>query len=99
MLNPQLLGTYAIERADNSSGYWSSLQVKWLPNPLKDILTDKEEIRKRRDVLDDGGLVSQALSGDLKSYEVLVRRYQKLVYNVLYQMVLNHETAADLTQE
>jgi RNA polymerase sigma-70 factor (ECF subfamily) len=47
----------------------------------------------------DGRLVGLTLSGDGKAYETLVRRYQKLVYNVLYQMVLSHETAADLTQE
>ncbi len=49
--------------------------------------------------LDDSQLVRQTLSGDHKAYEVLVRRYQKLVYNMLYQMVSSHETASDLTQE
>lgn len=49
--------------------------------------------------LDDAQLVRQTLSGEHKAYEVLVRRYQKLVYNMLYQMVPSHETAADLTQE
>src|SRR5262249_8922761 len=49
--------------------------------------------------LDDGALVSLTLKGDGGGYEVLVRRYQKLVYNVLYEMVRNHESAADLTQE
>lgn len=53
----------------------------------------------QQDGLDDSKLVVQTLSGNLKSYELLVRRYQKLVYNVLYQMVLNHESASDLTQD
>jgi RNA polymerase sigma-70 factor (ECF subfamily) len=52
-----------------------------------------------KDDLDDSQLVSKTLSGDLKSYESLVRRYQKLVYNVIFQIVRSHETAADLTQE
>jgi RNA polymerase sigma-70 factor (ECF subfamily) len=48
---------------------------------------------------DDSQLVRLTISGDNKAYETLVRRYQKLVYNVLYQMVQSHEQAADLTQE
>jgi len=48
---------------------------------------------------DDSQLVRLTISGDGKAYETLVRRYQKLVYNVLFQMVQSHEQAADLTQE
>ncbi len=55
--------------------------------------------RTEKELLDDSRLVSLTLSGDSKAYEVLVRRYQKLVYNVLYQMIQSHETASDLTQE
>lgn len=51
------------------------------------------------DSLDDSSLVKACLKGDKRAYEVLLRRYQKLVYNVLYQMVHSHEMAADLTQE
>jgi RNA polymerase sigma-70 factor, ECF subfamily len=51
------------------------------------------------DEVEDSQLVSMTLSGKLKAYESLVRRYQKLVYNVIFQMVRSHETAADLTQE
>ncbi|HEY9870536.1 MAG TPA: sigma-70 family RNA polymerase sigma factor [Candidatus Obscuribacterales bacterium] len=56
-------------------------------------------MRPQHEETDDGTLVRLSLSGDGKAYELLVRRYQKLVYNVLYQMVRHHETAADLTQE
>lgn len=49
--------------------------------------------------LDDIKLVGLCLAQDRKAFEVLVRRYQKLVYNVVYHMVQSHETAADLTQE
>jgi RNA polymerase sigma-70 factor, ECF subfamily len=49
--------------------------------------------------LDDNELVALTLSGQKKAFEGIVRRYQKLVYNMIYQMVRSHETAADLTQE
>ncbi len=51
------------------------------------------------DGLDDASLIKACLNGDKRAYEVLLRRYQKLVYNVLYQMVHSHEMASDLTQE
>lgn len=47
----------------------------------------------------DTDLVRFTLGGDKRAYEALVRRYQKLVYNVVYQLCQKHETAADLTQE
>lgn len=49
--------------------------------------------------LGDNDLVKLTLSGNPKVYEALVCRYQKLVYNVLYQMRHNHDFACDLTQE
>jgi len=50
-------------------------------------------------ILADADLVGKTRSGDNKAFEVLVRRYQKLVYNVIYQMTRNHESASDLTQD
>lgn len=50
-------------------------------------------------ILTDATLVGKSRSGDNKAFEVLVRRYQKLVYNVIYQMTRNHESASDLTQD
>jgi RNA polymerase sigma-70 factor (ECF subfamily) len=94
MLNLQVLGTYAIGKAESSSALAQAMSVKWLPRPLSN---SSNEIRQDGD--DDSRLVSETLSGNLKSYEALVRRYQKLVYNVIYQMVLNHESASDLTQD
>ncbi len=55
--------------------------------------------RSELDQAKDHELVSQSLHGNGRAYEVLVRRYQKLVYNVLYQMLQNHESAADVTQD
>ncbi len=48
---------------------------------------------------DDQSLIDLALAGDSKAFEHLLRRYQKLVYNLLFQMVRSHEIAADLTQD
>lgn len=58
--------------------------------PLSAIPLDKAE---------DNELAAQAVAGNSRAFEALVRRYQKLVYNVIYQMVQSHETASDLTQE
>lgn len=48
---------------------------------------------------DDQTLIDLAQGGDSKAFERLLRRYQKLVYNLLFQMVRSHEVAADLTQD
>lgn len=48
---------------------------------------------------DDQSLIDLTLLGDTKAFESLLRRYQKLVYNLLFQMVRSHEAAADLTQD
>jgi RNA polymerase sigma-70 factor (ECF subfamily) len=50
-------------------------------------------------ILADSDLVGRTRSGDNKAFESLVRRYQKLVYNVIFQMVRSHESASDLTQD
>lgn len=47
----------------------------------------------------DRNLINLVLSGDGRAFEALVRRYQKLVYNFIFQMVRSRERAADLTQE
>lgn len=51
------------------------------------------------DKLTDNELIALTLSGQKRAFEGLVRRYQRLVYNVIYQMIQSHETAADLTQD
>lgn len=47
----------------------------------------------------DQALVERAQTGDLASYDQLVRRYQERLYSTIYHMTANHEDAADLTQE
>ena len=49
--------------------------------------------------LSDNELIALTLSGQKRAFEGIVRRYQKLVYNVAFQIVQNHEVAADLTQD
>ncbi len=44
-------------------------------------------------------LVHRAKSGDLKAYEILIRRYQHKVYNLAAKMVRNREDARDLAQD
>lgn len=48
---------------------------------------------------EDSELIALVLKGDKRAYEGIVIRYQKLVYNVIYQLVKNQETAADITQD
>jgi len=47
----------------------------------------------------DNQLVALALYGDAKAFELIVRRYQKLVYNVLFNMLRDHSATADATQD
>lgn len=47
----------------------------------------------------DAELVRRARSGDTSAFEILFRRYQKPIYNMLYRMVRSPEDAADLTQD
>ena len=44
-------------------------------------------------------LIKEALAGDQKAYEVLLKRYQTGVYNMIYQMIKNREETEDLVQE
>jgi RNA polymerase sigma-70 factor (ECF subfamily) len=47
----------------------------------------------------DDELIARAQKGDLRSFDVLVRRYQKRIYFVAYRMVKNHDAADDVAQE
>lgn len=48
---------------------------------------------------EDMNAVSQTLAGEHNAFEVLVRKHQSLIYNVLYRMLLDSELARDLTQD
>lgn len=43
-------------------------------------------------------LVQRCLDGDMKAYEVLVQRYQTVMYNIALRMTGDREDAEDLTQ-
>jgi RNA polymerase sigma-70 factor (ECF subfamily) len=47
----------------------------------------------------DAALVRQTLAGDSEGFNLLVKRYQRQVYNLCYRMVGNAEDACDLVQE
>jgi RNA polymerase sigma-70 factor (ECF subfamily) len=48
---------------------------------------------------DEDELILKTQKGDLGSFDILVRRYQKRVYFVAYRMVKNHDEADDIAQE
>ncbi len=63
------------------------------------VIARRHLTRENLDSATDGELITLTLRGNPRAYEVIVRKYQKLVYNVLYQMLQNHESAADVTQD
>jgi len=48
---------------------------------------------------DDEGLIAKAQEGDLYSFDLLVKKYQKKIYFLTYRMVRNHDAADDVAQE
>jgi RNA polymerase sigma-70 factor, ECF subfamily len=53
----------------------------------------------RRETLEDNELVLRTLDGDVRSYEELVRRYERLVGRVLYPYARREISVEDLVQE
>lgn len=49
--------------------------------------------------MSDKALIDACLSGRSEVYEVLVRRHQQKVFNVLYRFLGNYEASQDLSQE
>jgi len=43
--------------------------------------------------------IIRALKGDESAYEALLKRYERGIYNMIYQMVKNREETEDLVQE
>lgn len=48
---------------------------------------------------EDLACIKKTLAGDRRAFEVLVKRHQGLVYNLLNRMVQDSEVARDLTQD
>jgi len=44
-------------------------------------------------------LVARARDGDVAAFEEIYRRYERRIYNTVYQVVRNDDDAADITQE
>jgi RNA polymerase sigma-70 factor (ECF subfamily) len=53
----------------------------------------------QRGLLEDNDLVARTLKGDLRSYEELVKRYERLVGRVLYSYARREISVEDLVQE
>lgn len=53
----------------------------------------------QRGALEDNELVARTLEGDVRSYEELVRRYERLVGRVLYPYARREISVEDLVQE
>jgi RNA polymerase sigma-70 factor, ECF subfamily len=53
----------------------------------------------RRSTLEDNELVTRTLAGDVRSYEELVRRYERLVGRVVYSYARREISVEDLVQE
>jgi len=49
--------------------------------------------------LSDGILVKKFLKGDNSSFEEIVKRYEKKIYNIAYRIMNNQEDASDVLQE
>lgn len=47
---------------------------------------------------DDKECVRLCLQGETETYSILVERYEKQVFNIVYQMIHNYENAQDVTQ-
>ncbi len=47
----------------------------------------------------DQDLVRQTLSGDVRSFEKIVKRYQYTVFGIAFRLLKNKEEAEDITQE
>jgi RNA polymerase sigma-70 factor (ECF subfamily) len=48
---------------------------------------------------DDQQVISAVLGGDTEAYAILVKRYQKPIYNLMYRMTRSCEDASDLAQD
>lgn len=81
----------------SSSVYLNSAvkPLDWIVNQVTDRLKNQSSLEN----LSDNELVTLSTSGNKKSFEIIVRRYQKLIYNIVFQMTKNHEQTADVTQE
>jgi RNA polymerase sigma-70 factor (ECF subfamily) len=48
---------------------------------------------------DDQAVLDQTMSGNTNAFSVIVRRYERPIFNLMFRMTRCDQTAADLTQE
>ena len=49
--------------------------------------------------LSDGELIRRTQNGDTQAFNPLIRKYQRRIYNLIYQRVRDREAAEDVCQE
>ncbi|TAL33631.1 MAG: RNA polymerase sigma factor [Spirochaetes bacterium] len=59
----------------------------------------KEIIQSVQADKSDIGLIRESVAGDRVSLEALINRHQDWIYNITFKMVMDHDEAADITQE
>jgi RNA polymerase sigma factor (sigma-70 family) len=60
---------------------------------------DKTQENKNASRLEDYELIGNAIKGNQAAYDRLMKKYYKLVNNLIYRMIYNKEDVEDLTQE
>ncbi len=50
-------------------------------------------------IKDDNELVHEVINGNTSSFEPLIERYQKTIFNMVLRMVGDTENAKDITQD
>jgi len=60
---------------------------------------EKSVFKKKNEKSDENFLVQQALKGNRKAFEVLVHKYQKPIFHVIFKIVKDQEEAKDIMQE
>ena len=61
-----------------------------LENPFKDTTYSDQT---------DSNLITESLNGSKRSLELLIKRHQPFIYNIVWKMVLNPQNAEDITQD
>ncbi|MDP1629078.1 MAG: RNA polymerase sigma factor [bacterium] len=54
---------------------------------------------EKEDKIKENILILKCKAGDFKAFEELVRNYQSRIFNFIYRIIFERETAEDLTQE
>ena len=49
--------------------------------------------------IDEDELVNRFQNGDIEAFNPLVLKYEKKIYNLIYQQIRDRETAKDISQE